>query len=255
MRRAITVEALKVRRSMVVRITTALIVALVPFLCLAFVKVAENGGAGAVAAKAEAMVQGEGWDAYLGALGQMVSVVLFIGPGLVAAWAFGREFTDRTFPSLFALPVSRGSTAVAKFVVLLCWGLIVTVLLLAAAVLVGLVSNVGPLGDVDLVARLGRLAVAGWLTSVISLTVAFVASVGRGYLPAIGALILLTMITQVAVLFGTGGWFPYAASGLYAVAGMEGVAEVNAIQLLLVPVTTVAVAWLTVRWWDQAEVV
>jgi len=254
MRPALTVEALKVRRSTVVLITTALIVVLVPFLCLAFVKVAENGGAGAVAAKAEAMVQGEGWDAYLNLLAQMVAIVLFIGPGVVVAWAFGREFTDRTFPSLFALPVSRGSTAAAKFVVLFCWGLILTVLLLGAAVLVGLVTNVGPIGDVDLLPRLGRLLVAGWLTTAISLTVGFVASVGRGYLPPIGAIILLTMITQVAVVLGSGAWFPYAAPGLYAVAGTEGVADVNALQLALVPVLTAAAVWATVRWWNHAEV-
>jgi len=255
MMRAVTVEVLKVRRSMMVRITTVLVVLLVPLLSLGFVKVAENGGAGAVALKAQAMVVGEGWDAYLGLLAQMVSITMFIGPGMVVAWAFGREHADRTFPSLFALPVSRGSTAAAKFLVLACWGLVVTVLMLAASVLVGLVANVGPLGDVDLVPRLARLALAGSLTSMISLTIGLAASVGRGYLPAIGAMILLTMITQIAVLFGTGGWFPYAAPGLYAVAGTDGVAEVNAIQLLLVPVTTLAVVWLTVRWWEQAEVV
>lgn len=253
--RAITVEFLKVRRSMVVFTTTALIVVLVPLLCLGFVAVAESGGAGATALKAQAMVVGEGWGAYLGLLGQMVAVAMFIGPGIVVAWAFGREHADRTFASLFALPVSRGSTATAKFLVLLCWGLLVTVLMLLAAVLVGLLADVGPLEDVDLITRLARLGIAGFLTSMLSLTLGLVASVGRGYLPAIGAMVLLTMSAQVAVLFGTGGWFPFAAPGLYAVAGSDAVAEVNAIQLLLVPVTTIAAAWRTVRWWDRAEVV
>jgi ABC-2 type transport system permease protein len=254
-RQALTVEFLKARQSTVLLTTTALIVVIVPLLCLGFVAVAKAGGAGAVALKAQAMVVGEGWDAYLGLLAQVVSIGLFIGPGLVAAWAFGREFADRTFPSLFALPVSKGSIAAAKFIVLACWGLALTVLTLGTATLIGLVVRVGPLAGVDLAGWLWRLLLAGFLTSMISLTIGSVASVGRGYLPAFGALILLTMITQIAVLFGTGAWFPYAAPGLYALAGTDGVADVNAIQLLLVPATTLLVAWLTVRWWGHAQVV
>jgi ABC-2 type transport system permease protein len=253
-RRALSVEFLKVRRSTVVLATTVLIVVLVPMLCLGFVSVAKAGGAGAVALKAQAMVEGEGWEAYLGLLAQIVSIAMFIGPGVVVAWAFGREFSDRTFPSLFGLPVSRGSIAAAKFVVLACWGLALIVLTLATATLVGLTVHVGSLAGIDLMGWLWRLLVAGFLTSIISLTIGFVASVGRGYLPAIGALILLTMITQIAVLFGTGGWFPYAAPGLYAIAGSADVAEVNVVQLLAAPIWTVLVCWGTVRWWNQAEV-
>ncbi|MFZ0493406.1 MAG: ABC transporter permease [Acidimicrobiia bacterium] len=255
MRRALKVEFLKARRSTVVLATTVLIAVLVPLLCLGFVAVAKAGGAGAVALKAQAMVVGEGWEAYLGLLAQIVSIAMFIGPGVVVAWAFGREFSDRTFPSLFGLPVSKGSIATAKFIVLAWWGLVLTVLTLGAAILVGLVAHVGSLAGIDLAGWLWRLLVAGFLTSMISLTIGFVASVGRGYLPAFGALILLTMITQIAVLFGTGGWFPYAAPGLYAIAGTADVAEVSIVQLLLVPVTTLVVAWLTVRWWNRAEVV
>lgn len=255
MRRALSVEVMKVRRSTVVVVTTVLIVLLVPLLCLGFVAVAKQGGAGAVALKAQAMVVGEGWEAYLGLLAQIVSIAMFIGPGVVVAWAFGREFSDRTFPALFGLPVSRGSIATAKFIVLALWGLALTVLTLAAAASVGLLANVGPLAGFDLAGWLGRLFVAGFLTSIISLTIGFVASAGRGYLPAIGALILLTMITQIAVLFGTGGWFPYAAPGLYAIAGAGDVAEVSVVQLLLVPIWTVFVGWFTVRWWNHAEVV
>ena len=255
MRRTLGVELMKVRHSTVVVTTTVLIVVLVPLLCLGFVAVARAGGAGAVALKAQAMVVGEGWEAYLGLLAQVVSIGMFIGPGVVVAWAFGREFADRTFPSLFGLPVSRGSIAAAKFTVLACWGLALTILTLGVAVLVGLVAQVGSLTGIDLAGRLWRLLVAGFLTSMISLTIGFVASIGRGYLPAFGALILLTMITQIAVLFGTGGWFPYAAPGLFAIAGTADVAEVSAVELLLVPVTTVLVAWATVRWWNHAEVV
>jgi ABC-2 type transport system permease protein len=255
MRRATAVELLKMRRSPVVLTTTLLIVILIPLICVGFLAIARGDGAGAAALKAQAMVVGEGWEAYVGLLGQMVTVAMFIGPGVVVAWAFGREFSDRTFPTLFALPVSRGSTAAAKYLVLMVWGLVLTILLLLAAVLAGVIANVGAMDLGELIAPFARLTLAGFLTATIALTIGIVASIGRGYLPAIGAIVLLTMAAQVAVLFGTGGWFPYAAPGLYAVGGANGVADVNVIQLLLVPTTTVVVVWLTVRWWDRTEVV
>lgn len=255
MRRAITVELLKVRHSPVVITTTALIVILVPLLCLGFVAVAENGGAGAIGAKAEIIVSGEGWEAYLSMLAQMVAVTLFIGPGVVVTWAFGREHAEHTFPSLFALPVPRRSIAAAKFVVLLGWGAFLSVLVVAASALLGLIVGVGSTADVNLIADLARLTVAGFLTTTIALSIGLVASIGRGYLPAIGAIILLTAASQVAVLFGTGGWFPFAAPGLYAMTGVEGIAPVGLIQLLLVPLTAAVTVWATMSWWHRAEVV
>lgn len=255
MRRALGVELLKLRRSTVVITTTVLMVVLAPLLSLGFVTIAENGGAGAAALKTQAMVVGEGWEAYLALLAQMVAVTAFIGPGVVVAWAFGREHADRTFGALFALTVSRRALATAKFVVLLCWGLVVTALLLLSATLIGMLAGMGPLAEAELLPSLARLFLAGGLTSTISLTVGLVASVGRGYLPAIGAVILLTALAQIAVLLGTGGWFPYAAPGLYAMEGTVGVTDVGALQLLLVPMTTAAAAWLTVEWWERTEVV
>jgi ABC-2 type transport system permease protein len=254
MRRAITVEMLKFRRSPVVLVATVLIVVLVPLLCLGFLAAANGNAVGAIAAKARAMGIGEGWDGYLDLLAQIAAVTLFIGPGVVVAWTFGREHADRTFPSLFALPVSRRCVAAAKFLVLLGWSAALTTLLLAAATVAGIAAGVGPLEGNSVVTTLARIWVAGLLTTIIALTLGYVASIGRGYLPAIGALILLTMFAQVAVALGTGAWFPYAAPGLYAVAGAEGVTDVTPLQLLLVPVATLAVAWATVHWWGHAEV-
>lgn len=254
MKRALDVEYLKLRRASVVAWTTGLVVLFVPLLCVGFVAIAERGGAGAAALKAQAMVVGEGWEAYLGLLGQVVSVAMFIGPGVVVTWAFGREHSERTFPSLFALPVPRQSIAAAKFLVLVGWTLVLMALLLVSSVVVGLIAGVGPVEEVSIFATLPRLGFAGFLTGLLALTLGLVASVGRGYLPAFGALILLTVTTQIAVLLGTGGWFPYAAPGLFALAGVDGIPAVSTIQLLLVPATVGLVAWLTMRWWARAEV-
>jgi ABC-2 type transport system permease protein len=148
--------------------------------------------------------------------------------------------------------VSRGSIAAAKFAALAAWGALLTLAVLASATAVGLAAGLDSLAEAGLPGGLVRLGVAGMLTVLLSTTIGFVASAGRGYLPAIGAIVLLTAAAQVAVVFGTGGWFPYAAPGLYAVA--DDTIRVQAAQLLLVPPAALAVAWATVRWWQTAEV-
>lgn len=255
MRAALVVEWSKLRRSRVVQVATALMALLLPAMGLGFYQVAVNGGSGGLADKAAALLTGEGWAGYLGLVDQIAAVALFVGSGIVVAWAFGREHSDRTFASLFALPVSRGAICAAKFVVLTAWIVALGVLVAAVTLLFGLVTGVGA-GDAgplpDEVARL--LAVSAG-AAVLGLPVGFVASVGRGYLPAIGAIVVIVAVAQVAVLFGTGGWFPFATPGLLAIAGSEGAPLLTAPQIALVPVTAVLGIWATIAWWRNAEVV
>ena len=251
---SIRVEWRKLRRSRVVQVATALMGLLLPAMGLGFYSVAVNGGTGALAGKAAALLTGEGWVGYLGFVDQIAAVALFLGAGVVVAWVFGREHADRTFPALFALPVSRGAIAGAKLVVSTVWVAALTLLVGLVALVLGLATGVGPV-DAALTTEVLRLLGIGITAGMLALTMGLVASIGRGYLPAIGAMSLIIAAAQVAVLFGTGGWFPFAIPGLLAIAGSEGAPELSAVQVALIPALTVAGAWATIVWWCRAEVV
>jgi hypothetical protein len=98
------------------------------------------------------------------------------------------------------------------------------------------------------------LAVA-LLTSLLASTLALPASAVRGYLPAIGVMVLVLMTAQLAVLFQAGAWYPFAAPGLWAVSGSQGEVLVTLPQLALVPVLALIGAGVTVRWWQSFELV
>lgn len=254
MRQAIRVEWWKVRRSRVTLVATALMAVLLPAMGIGFYWVAVNGGNGAIAEKAEAFLIGQGWEGYLSLVAQIAAVALLLGTGVVVAWVFGREYIDRTFPSLFARVVSLRTIAVAKYAVMTAWVATLALVVCLATLLLGVVGSVGPFEMGVLVAGAGRLFLVALAAGVLGLTLGLVASVGRGYLPTIGALIVIIAASQVAVLFGTGGWFPYAVPGLLAVAGAERVPELTPIQVSLVPAAALLAAWMTVWWWDNSEV-
>lgn len=255
MRAALTVESWKLRRSRVVLVASLLMVLLVPLLALGLLRAATSDGIGALAAKGELFVTGTGWDAYLGVLGQVGAAALFVGAGIVVAWLFGREHADGTFGALFALGVSRADVARAKLVVAIGWALAAAAGVLVATVLLGLVVGVGTDQVLPPAAALARTALVVVATLLLALPIGWVASIGRGYLPAVGAVIGLVATAQLTVFFGVGAWFPFSVPGLLAVADGQTVPVPGPGSFAVVAVTIVAAAWATVAWWDRAEVV
>lgn len=250
---ALRVESRKLRRSRVVLVASLLQALLVPLLSLLLLQAAGNG-AGVLAGKGEALVVGEGWDAYLGVLGQVAAAALFVGAGVVVAWVFGREHADGTFGALFSLPVSRGDIALAKLVAFVAWVLVVGVAVTGVAAVLGVAGGVDPASTLPPPAGLVRLLGVAGSTMLLTVPVALVASVGRGYLPAIGAVVVVLAVAQVSVFLGAGGWFPFAVPGLVAVADGTTVVTPGPAQLALAGLTVLVGAAATVAWWARAEV-
>ncbi|WNB87268.1 ABC transporter permease [Cellulomonas sp. ATA003] len=252
---ALEVELLKLRRSVVARTGAVAVVGGVTALAAGFMALAGADSDSAVAAKVVPMLHGTGWVAYLGLVGQVLSVAVLLAVGVVTSWSFGREFVDGTFGSLFAGPTPRARVAAAKLVVLLGWGLAVCVATVVLAAVLGLVIGLGP-PDTDAAAAAARAVAVGVLMVLLALPLALVASIWRGYLPGVAALLGVVVVTQVATVLGAGAWFPYAAPGLWAgLGGADAAVAITPVQLLLaVPVS--AAGWVaTVRWWDRAQVV
>jgi ABC-2 type transport system permease protein len=245
---------MKLRHSRVTIAVTLLAVVFMPALGFAFVKMAEVDSSGALGAKLGGLVVGSGWAAYLGVEGQMLAVAQFLAAGFLAVWCFGREFADRTVESLFALPVSRRQIARGKFIALGVWSVATSFGAVAVTGSIGIAAGLEDTSN-GIAVGLLQLLVVCLLTSILALTIGLAASIGRGYLPGFGALIGLVAISQVAVLFGSGGWFPFAAPALWSVSWQDASISVSPAQFVLVVATGIAGMWLTITWWTRFEVV
>ncbi|MET8522432.1 hypothetical protein [Nocardioides sp. NPDC004968] len=256
LRAALQVEALLLRRSVVLRIAVPVLVVLVPCGSFGAVALARSDyGVGATAAKLAPYATGDPETTVMVALAQILSVAVLTAGGFATAWAFGQPFADGTAGASFGLTVPRTTIALARCLVILA-SLAVVVLAatfvgLALAALAGATLATGPPSTSS---GLGQATVtafaAGMLGIGLALPFAWVATVIRSAFGTVGVLIAVIAATQVIVLLGAGSWFPYAASSLWTgMGGPEAAAAVGLPQLALTaavgPVAVVAVvhAW------------
>jgi ABC-2 type transport system permease protein len=217
LRAAWTVEALKLRRSVLARVVTPLLTVVVPLASIGSVALARLPDLpGTAAAKFGPYATGPLAVAHLEVCGQILSVAVLLAGGFGAAWSFGREFTEGTAGALFGLAVPRSSIALAKGLVLSCW--LAGCVAVSVTVTVALSALVG--GDVVAAAATAGVALgAGTLAVGLATPFGWVATRLRNALGTVGVLIGVVAVTQIVVVLGAGAWFPYAIPSLWAGAG------------------------------------
>lgn len=253
---ALATEALKARRSRLPWVTA-----------LAFTVAAAVGGLfmfilqdqdrarslGLIGTKA-ALVGGEAdWPTYFSFLAQTTAVGGMLVFGLVVVWLFGREFSQNTVKDLLALPTSRTTIVLAKFVVALVWCLILAVQLVLLGLLVGTVLGLPGWSVGAMVSGVATIAATAVMTVLLTTPVAFASSIGRGYLPGVGVMITAVFCAQVVAALGYGQYFPWSVPALFSgLAGPDGVPP-GQLGVVLVVLAGAAGVAATALWWRNAD--
>ena len=191
------------------------------------------------------------WPYYLRTLGQAIAIVGLLLFSLVESWVFGREFADGTLKDLLAVPVARANILLAKFLVVVLWSLLLTVMLFLVSLLLGAAIGLSQ-GTTEVFWHgIMTLAVAACLVIVDVFPFAFFASVGRGYLLPMGVTLLVLVLGNVVAIAGWGNYFPWAVPALYA--ELTGKGNLEAASYLLVLLTGLAGMAGTYLWWRCAD--
>src|SRR5262249_19201902 len=136
---ALWAEALKARRSKVPWLT-ALGFSLAPLvggLFMIILKDPERARSwGLISAKAQLSAGVADWPTFLGLLAQATAVGGALLFTIVTMWVFGREFADRTAKNLLAMPPPRAAIVGAKFIVVVLWAALLTVVVLGLGLVV-----------------------------------------------------------------------------------------------------------------------
>jgi ABC-2 type transport system permease protein len=189
------------------------------------------------------------WPTYLNLYGQMVAIggyFLFI---LVISWVFGREFVDGTLKDLLAVPVPRASILLAKYITVALWAFGITLVIYLAGLLMGALIRL-PGGSTSVLFEGSAALIAiSCLVFLVVAPFAFFASLGRGYLLPIGVAVLTLIMTNLVIILGWGGYFPWAVPALYA----QGKSPLPPVSFWIVLITCLAGMLATFLWWKYAD--
>lgn len=245
------VEFLKARRSKM-PLFTALGFAMVPLAGGFFMIVLKDPDmarrVGLISTKAQLTMGGADWPSYLRFLTLAVGAGGIILFGLIAAWVFGREYSDRTVKDLLALPTSRSAIVLSKCIVVAAWSAALTAITCLIAFGVGTALTLSQ-GSSQLFWRTGTtVAISACLTVALATPIAFAASAWRGYLPPIGVMMLAMALAQLVNATGWGAYFPWAVPALYADGESLGM-----VSYVIVALTSLAGLVGTLLWWERAD--
>ncbi len=253
---ALWAETLKIRRSKV-PLFTALGFSMAPLVAGLFMIILKDPAAarsmGLISAKAQLTAGVADWQTFFGLLAQSVAVGGAILFAIVTTWVFGREFSDHTAKELLALPTSREAIVTAKFVVIAVWTLTMTLFIFGMGLGVGtLVVIPGWSAELFHTAFVDVLGAAA-LTIALLPFVAFLAGVGRGYLPPFGWMIFTMVLAQIAAITGWGDWFPWSVPALFSGAAGPRAGLLGPHSYMLVVITSLVGLVATFYWWRNAD--
>lgn len=253
---ALWAETLKARRSKV-PLLAAIGITLAPLMDGLFMFIMKDPerarDMGLLSVKAQMAMSTAEWGTFFSVLSQAIAIGGVMVFSIVTAWIFGREFSDHTAKDLMALPTSRESIVSAKLLVITVWVLMVSLWTYLVGLLIGSLLDI-PGWTVGLAWQsfLDILATAG-MTLLLMTPVAFIASMGRGYLPPLGWAVLTIFFAQIIAATGWGDWFPWSVPALFSGAAGPRDQLIGVHSYILVIAAGIAGLMATFYWWRNAD--
>jgi len=253
---ALWAETLKMYRSKV-PLFTALGFSVMPLVGGLFMIILKNPDAaqsmGLITTKAQLLAGTADWPAFFGFLAQAVAAGGMVLFAIITIWVFGREFSDHTVKELLALPTSREAIVTAKFIIIPIWSMIVTLLVFAVGIVVGILVVIPGWSEQLLITSFINILGSAALTIPLMSLVALLASAGRGYLPPFGWTIFTLAMANLAAILGWGDWFPWAVPALFSGAAGPRDELLGIHSYMVVILTSLIGLAATYWWWRNAD--
>lgn len=251
------VEGLKIKRSRVFWATILFFILVSSMMSLVmFVQKYPDiaGKLGMIGDKASMLRFGKpDWQNYFRLLVQGMAGVGLVGTGFVTSWIFGREFSDHTIKDILALPVTRDYIVYSKFIMVVLWSAILSLIYLIFGIAFGVLVDLPGLSVATFISNAKIYGMTCFLLILLCTPVAFLASYTRGYIFPIGFVILTMIIANFSGLVGLGPYFPWAIPGLYGIPGGAENMHLNNGSYIILIATCLTGLFGTVALWRYAD--
>lgn len=156
------------------------------------------------------------WTSFLGEVTFLfASVFGIMAFSVVMSWVFGREYADRTFKDLLALPVSRGKIVMAKYMSVVLWCLIITLIRFGFALVLGFIVGIPGFSMAIVQHNLIQLMLLAVFHLLACAPVAFLASISRGFLVPIAFAFSMLMVALTLGPTSIGAFLPWSIPALH----------------------------------------
>lgn len=194
------------------------------------------------------------WTSYLGDVSFLfASVFGIMGFGLVTSWTFGREYADRTQKDLLALPVSRSSIVMAKYISVAFWCLIITLISFAFALLLGFIAGIPAFSATTAQHYFFQFMVLAAFQLILSAPLALLASISRGYLVPIGFAFTTLMLALTVGPTPFGAYLPWSIPALHLKESIVVLFPLQGISYVILFSVGVFGLISTIAWWHLSD--
>ena len=206
-------EFLKLRRSKVTWGTLA-VFSMTPLSIALFMWIVREPGRAAQLGLLGTKASLAGLEATWPAFFSMLTIVVGFGGMLllafVVAYVFGREYVEMTAKNMLALPVQRHWFVVAKLVVAAAWWLVLVVAVLVEAFVIGFLLVLPRFTVALAVSAVGNVLLSAAISFLLVPVVAWMATLGRGYMPPLAFALFVLALGNVFGHTGWAVWFPWS---------------------------------------------
>lgn len=257
--RVLLTEFLKLRRARITLLSW-LVVSIMPVVGGVFMWIVMEperaAQLGLLGAKADFVGVTADWAGYFNFLLQTTGIGGLVLISVITAYVFGREYSEATVKNLLALPVARHWFVVAKLAVILVWSGVLTVSLVLEGILVCTLMGLPGFSAALAGTWVGDIFLAMLVSWLLAPFVAWVALLGRGYLPPLGFAIFMLVMGMVVGATGWGKWFPWSIVPLFAGAAgprSEALAPESTLILVAAFLAGIVLTVLHIRYADNTQ--
>jgi len=251
---SLNIELLKIYRSMIFWITigVAIFFSMMIGLMMLLVLYPDSLPPGILKTKVDLAGLTAEWPMYIGLNEIAAGAIGMVIFGFIVSWVFGREFNDRTVKDLLALPTSRATIVISKLLAVFLWCILINIIIFTLGILIGFAIDL-PLWSFDLLPDFAKVfSITTLLSLLLCSPVAYVASAGKSYLPAIGFVVLCMGLANFFGNVGLGAYFPWAIPLLYTGAvGTSG--QLPMVSILIITGTALLGTIGTILQWKYAD--
>jgi ABC-type transport system involved in multi-copper enzyme maturation permease subunit len=209
----VATEFLKLRRS---KVTWFSLVALSmgPFGVALFMWIVREPGRaaqlGLLGTKADLSGLEATWPSYFSMLTLLVGIGGMLLLAFIVAYVFGREYAEGTAKNLLALPVGRQTFVLAKFAVTAAWWVALVAAVVIESLVLGLALGLPGFSTGLAVSAVRNALLAAGLAYLLAPIVAWITTVGRGYMSPIAFAVAMLALGNIMAKTGWAVWFPWS---------------------------------------------